>query len=91
MVHRQGNGRLVRTLQAMEDEGLIRRVPDKSDKRVVRMQLTAKGKKMRDVSKETVLRFNTAVREKIPAAKLATFQQVMGQINELLEQDELFK
>lgn len=82
---------LVRTLQAMEDEGLIKRVPDKSDKRVVRMQLTAKGKKMRDVSKETVIRFNTAVREKIPAAQLLTFQRVMGQINELLEQDELFK
>ena len=82
---------LVRTLQAMEDDGLIKRIADKSDKRIVRMHLTAKGKKMRDVSKETVIRFNTAVRHNIPASQLATFQTVMGKINQLLEQDELFK
>ncbi len=82
---------LVRTLQAMEDEGLIRRAPDKGDKRIVRIHLTAKGKQKRDVSKETVIRFNTAVRENIPAAQLVTFHSVMGKINELLEQDELFK
>lgn len=82
---------LVRTLQAMEDEGLIKRVADKSDKRIVRIHLTAKGKQKRDVSKETVIRFNTAVRENISPAQLATFHSVMGKINELLEQDELFK
>ena len=82
---------LVRTLQAMEDEGLIRRAPDKGDRRIVRIHLTAKGKQKRDVSKETVIRFNTAVRENISPAQLATFHSVMGKINELLEQDELFK
>ncbi|MBP7515034.1 MAG: MarR family transcriptional regulator [Flavobacteriales bacterium] len=82
---------LVRTLQAMEDEGLVKRVADKSDKRIVRIHLTAKGKQKRDVSKETVIRFNTAVRENISPAQLATFHSVMGKINELLEQDELFK
>jgi MarR family transcriptional regulator, organic hydroperoxide resistance regulator len=82
---------LVRTLQAMEDEGLIERVPDATDKRVVRVHLTMKGQKMRDMSRVTVLRFNAAIRAKIPAPQLATFQRVMGQINHLLEQDELFK
>jgi MarR family transcriptional regulator, organic hydroperoxide resistance regulator len=82
---------LVRTLQAMEDEGLIKRTPDGSDKRVVRVHLTPKGQKMRDVSRQTVIRFNTAVRAKIPATQLATFHRVMGQINHLLDQDELFK
>ncbi len=82
---------LVRTLQAMEDEGLVRRVADKGDKRIVRIHLTAKGKQKRDVSKETVIRFNTAVRENISPAQLATFHSVMGKINQLLEQDELFK
>jgi DNA-binding MarR family transcriptional regulator len=75
----------------MEDDGLIKRIADKSDKHIVRMHLTAKGKKMRDVSKETVIRFNTAVQESISPAQLATFHSVMGKINELLEQDELFK
>ena len=32
---------LVRTLQTMEDEGLIRRVPCTDDKRIVRIHLTA--------------------------------------------------
>ena len=82
---------LVRTLQAMEDEGLVKRVADKSDKRIVRIHLTAKGKQKRDVSKETVIRFNTAVRETISAAQLATFHQVMNKINSLLESDEHFK
>ena len=82
---------LVRTLQAMEDEGLVKRVADKSDKRIVRIHLTAKGIQNRDVSKETVIRFNTAVRESISAAELATFHQVMKQINTLLESDEHFK
>ncbi len=82
---------LVRTLQAMEDEGLVRRVADKSDKRIVRIHLTVKGKAKREVSKETVIRFNTAVRENISPTQLATFHQVMNKINALLESDEHFK
>ncbi len=45
---------LVRTLQTMEDAGLIRRAADTSDGRVVRIHLTTKGKSMRDVSRNTV-------------------------------------
>lgn len=82
---------LTRTLKNMEDEGLIKRVPDGNDGRMVRVQLTTKGKQMRDVSKDTVLRFNEAVRAKIPAAQLQTFHSVMNKINALLESDELFK
>lgn len=82
---------LVRTLQAMEDEGLVKRVADKGDKRIVRIHLTAKGKQKRDLSKETVIRFNTSVRENISAAQLATFLQVMNKINTLLDSDEHFK
>ncbi|HEY0977747.1 MAG TPA: MarR family transcriptional regulator [Flavobacteriales bacterium] len=82
---------LTRTLKNMEDEGLIKRVPDGSDGRMVRVLLTPKGKQMRDVSKDTVIRFNEAVRANIPAAQLATFHQVMNKINTLLESDEHFK
>lgn len=82
---------LTRTLKNMEEEGLIKRVPDGSDGRMVRVLLTAKGKQMRDISKDTVIRFNEAVRAKIPAAQLATFHQVMNKINSLLESDEHFK
>ena len=82
---------LTRTLKNMEKEGLIKRVADSSDGRMSRVMLTAKGKQMRDVSKDTVIRFNEAVRANIPAAQLATFHQVMKKINALLESDEHFK
>ena len=82
---------LTRTLRNMEQQGLIKRVSDSSDGRMSVVMLTAKGKQMRDISKDTVIRFNEAVRAKIPAAQLATFHQVMNKINTLLDSDELFK
>ncbi len=80
---------LVRTLQTMEDAGLIKRVPDQDDKRVVRIHLTPKGKQMRDVSRETVIKFNQRVQEEISAKDLANFHAVMDKLNELLERKEL--
>jgi len=82
---------LTRTLKNMEDAGLIKRVPDGKDGRMMRVFLTAQGKEMRDVSKETVIRFNESVQAHVPAAQLATFHQVMNKINALLDRDELFK
>ena len=82
---------LTRTLKNMEEEGLIKRVSDSSDGRMSRVMLTAKGKQMRDLSKDTVIRFNEAVRANIPAGQLQTFHNVMNKINTLLDNDELFK
>jgi len=82
---------LTRTLKGMEDEGLIKRVPDGSDGRMMRVMLTSKGKRMRDLSKDKVIRFNKAVHANITAKQLDTFREVMRKINALLEQDELFK
>jgi MarR family transcriptional regulator, organic hydroperoxide resistance regulator len=75
----------------MEDDGLIRRAADLKDKRIVKIHLTHKGRQKRDVSKDTVIRFNKVVRERISSTQLATFHTVMGKINELLEQEEFFK
>jgi DNA-binding MarR family transcriptional regulator len=82
---------LTRTLKNMEAEGLIKRVSDSSDGRMSRVMLTAKGKQMRDLSKDTVIRFNEVVQAKIPAGQLQTFHNVMNKINTLLDNDELFK
>ncbi|MGV9012328.1 MAG: MarR family winged helix-turn-helix transcriptional regulator [Flavobacteriales bacterium] len=82
---------LTRTLKNMEEEGLIKRVSDSSDGRMSRVMLTPKGKQMRDLSKDTVIRFNEAVRANIPAGQLQTFHIVMNKINTLLDNDELFK
>ncbi len=82
---------LTRTLKNMEQEGLIQRVADCSDGRMSRVILTAKGKQMRDLSRDTVIRFNEAVRASIPISQLQAFHSVMNKINALLDNDELFK
>ena len=81
---------LVRTLQAMEEAGLIKRIACQDDKRVVRIHLTPKGKQMRDVSRETVIKFNQAVQSRIPPQQLENFRQVMSQLDHMLEHEQLF-
>lgn len=76
---------LTRILKSMEDMKLIKRVADKSDKRVVRVHLTTKGSQMREVSKRAVLSFNEEVRSRISPKKLDTFMEVMKEINDILE------
>jgi MarR family transcriptional regulator, organic hydroperoxide resistance regulator len=80
---------LTRMLKDMEEEGLIKRVADAKDKRMARVMLTSKGKQMRDVSRDTVIRFNDAVRSEIPKKDLDHFRSVMMKLNELLERKEL--
>lgn len=81
---------LTRLLKSMEERGLIYRKADKVDKRSVRIYLTQEGKKHRDKSKETVLRFNEAVREEIPQAKLEIFFDVLRSINQLIEENKIY-
>lgn len=82
---------LTRLLKSMEEKGLIYRKADKTDKRSVRIYLTKEGKKHRDKSKETVLRFNDAVREEIPEEKLNVFFDVVRSINQLIEENKIYE
>ena len=81
---------LTRSLKKMEDEGLIRRVKDEVDKRKVKIYLTLEGKKMRKVSKDVVLQFNKNLRSKISEEKLAVFHEVIGELNEILDENNIF-
>src|SRR4026207_1628480 len=54
---------LTRLLKTMEENGLIYRKADVSDKRSVRIFLTKEGKVKKERSKEVVLKFNNTVRE----------------------------
>ena len=81
---------LTRLLKSMEEKGLIYRKADKVDKRSVRIHLTKEGKKHRDKSKETVLRFNEVVREEIPVNKLNVFFEVVQEINQLIEDNKIY-
>jgi MarR family transcriptional regulator, organic hydroperoxide resistance regulator len=81
---------LTRLLKSMEEKGLIHREPDKIDKRLVRIVLTKEGKKKRDRSKETVLRFNDAVREQLSNDKLEIFFEVLQHINKMIDKNVIY-
>ncbi len=82
---------LTRTLKTMEAKGLIVRRPDPVDKRKVRICLTRVGIQKRKISKDTVLRFNHLIQEHVPEKKLEVFFEVIGKVNELLENENAFK
>jgi DNA-binding MarR family transcriptional regulator len=81
---------LTRILKAMEVKGLIYREADASDRRLVRIQLTKEGKKRKERSRETVLRFNEAIRQTIDPAKLSVFFEVLQQINSIIEKNNIY-
>jgi len=80
---------LTRMLKSMEEKGLIFRKSDKIDGRMVRLFLTKFGKKIRGVSKDTVIQFNLAVQEKIPESKLKIFYEVIAELNKVLDNQEI--
>ena len=81
---------LTRILRAMEDLGLVIRVHGEEDRRNVFIHLTEKGKKMRNTSKATVLKYNKYLQDNIPTKKMETFFEVIGMINEITEADLVY-
>jgi DNA-binding MarR family transcriptional regulator len=81
---------LTRTLKSMEERGLITRKKNPTDGRGVIIQLTKDGKEKRVLSKETVLRFNEAVRQNISEEKLLHFMEVAEIINELIIDKKIY-
>jgi DNA-binding MarR family transcriptional regulator len=82
---------LTRLLKSMEELDLISRQNDKIDKRIVRVFLTSKGKAKREISKDVVLRFNEFIRANIDPKKLEVFFEVMTEMNQLLENNNVFE
>ncbi len=81
---------LTRLLKSMEEKGLITRQVDKNDKRSVRVLLTKQGRKMKEKSRETVVRFNEAIREEVPRNKLNVFFEVVQEINQIVDKNNIY-
>ncbi len=81
---------LTRTLKSMEEKGLIYRKPNPNDGRGVLIYLTDFGKEKRDLSKNTVLKFNETVKQNISPEKLLHFMEVSEIINELIQDKNIF-
>jgi MarR family transcriptional regulator, organic hydroperoxide resistance regulator len=75
---------LSRTLKTMQEKGLIYRLEDPGDKRVVRIFLTGEGLKARYIARDVVFALNNKVSERMPAGHLAIFREVVAEISALI-------
>jgi len=76
---------LTRMLKSLEEQGIIYREADQTDRRMVRIFLTDLGKKKREKARQAVLTFNYIISEKIPAEKLNLFFEVIQEIQSITE------
>ena len=79
-----------RTLKTLEEKGLIIRKKNPEDGRGVLIYLTDLGKEKRELSKQTVLKFNEVVKNNITEEKLNHFIEVADSINELISEKKVF-
>ena len=73
---------LTRTLKSMEERGLIVREQDEHDKRVVRIKLSSEGKRLRNISKKTVVGFNEELIREIGEDRMEMFREVIQVIHQ---------
>jgi DNA-binding MarR family transcriptional regulator len=81
---------LTRTLKTLEEKGLIIRKKNPDDGRGVLIYLTELGKEKRELSKETVLKFNEVIRKNLTEEKLNHFMEVSETINDLITEKKIF-
>jgi DNA-binding MarR family transcriptional regulator len=77
---------LSRIIKTLEKEKMIIRKSDKTDKRKVKIILTEKGKKNKELAKQIVRNFNSSIEDKIGKKNLSLFSKIMTDITELAEQ-----
>jgi len=77
---------LTRMLKTMEEKGLIYKKADPIDKRSVRMFLTEEGKRKKEISVQSVMRFNELVRAALTEEELCSFFGVISKIQKVIDQ-----
>lgn len=81
---------LTRTLKTLEEKGLIIRKKNPDDGRGVLIYLTELGKEKRELSRNTVLKFNEVIRQNVSEEKLQNFIEVADVITELINEKKIF-
>ncbi|RXR32238.1 MarR family transcriptional regulator [Flavobacterium piscinae] len=81
---------LTRTLKTLEEKGLIIRKKNPDDGRGVLIYLTELGKEKRELSRNTVLKFNEVIRQNVSDEKLQNFMEVAEVITELINEKKIF-
>ncbi|MEQ1732336.1 MAG: MarR family winged helix-turn-helix transcriptional regulator [Bacteroidia bacterium] len=81
-----GNTGLGRMIKKLEDEKMITRTTDQTDKRKVKIILTAKGKKAKETAKDVVRNFNKELITQIGEKDLNTFFKIAQKVAKVTEQ-----
>ena len=81
---------LTRILKKMEEEGVIKRVSDKNDKRVTRICLTKKGIEKREQSRLAVIELNDVIQSDLTKKERTEFFNIMNKINKTIETKHIF-
>ena len=82
---------LSRILKSMEERGLIYREKNPEDGRGVFIKLTPLGIEKRDISRDSVYKFNQTIKNQLDPIKIDHFFEVTDLINELIYQKSIFK
>lgn len=70
-------------LDKLQSKGLIERRPDPSDRRAVRIYVTAEGLKLRDDIVKSTDRVDESIREKFSNADFQAFQRVLSALQSM--------
>ena len=77
-------------VKKMEDEGVIKRVADKNDKRVTRICLTKKGIEKRDQSRLAVIQLNEVIQANLTKKERKDFFSIMNKIDASIKTKHIF-
>ena len=79
---------LSRSINKLEDAGVIIRKPDKKDKRKSMIHLTALGMDWREVAKKEVITFNNKIKSHFNKDEMETFFKILRKINKIIDEDK---
>lgn len=77
---------LSRIIQTLENNNLITKKSDSTDKRKVRLILTEKGKHNKELAKKSVREFNILLEEKIGKKRIEDFFKTVTEITQIAEE-----
>ena len=77
---------LSRSLNKLEESGVIERKPDPEDKRRTVIHLTPLGMDWREVAKETVINFNESIFSHFEKKEMDTFFAILKKINKIIDE-----
>tara|TARA_B100000401_G_C52806462_1_gene721352 strand:+ start:857 stop:1228 length:372 start_codon:yes stop_codon:yes gene_type:complete len=78
---------LTRMIKQLDENGLIKKQSDKTDKRLVKIFLTEKGKQIRSQARDVVISFNKEIQNEIDSKELATCLSVLNKVNQLIDKN----